>query len=122
MKKQEIDNEMDTSLIRDHVTQEEIEQRVQLQLDASNIADDPDYHKHVTNRLNYDMLEMMHHSGVPVIRHLCTPVFLIYGQRYYTISMALRPPELEYSSGLHQFHQTAIECLQKKKKLPQLPQ
>ena len=45
---------MDTSLIRDGVAQEEIEQRVQLHLDASNIADDPGYQDHVTNRLNYD--------------------------------------------------------------------
>ena len=32
------------------------------------------------------------------LRPLCTPVFLIYAQRYCTIYMALRPPELEQSS------------------------
>ena len=31
------------------------------------------------------------------LRPLCTPVFLIYAQRYCTIYMALRPPELESS-------------------------
>ena len=31
------------------------------------------------------LLEMMHHSGVPVI---CTPVSEIYAQRYYTIYIA----------------------------------
>ena len=32
------------------------------------------------------------------LRPLCTPVFLVYAQRYCTIYMALRPPELEQSS------------------------
>ena len=59
VKEQDIDNEMDTSLIRDDVTQKEIEQRVQLQLDASNAADDSDYQKHVTNRLHYNSNRML---------------------------------------------------------------
>ena len=59
VEEQEIDDEMDISLIRDGVAQEEMEQRVQLQLDASNIADDPDYQEHVTNKLNYDSNRML---------------------------------------------------------------
>ena len=57
VKEQEIDDEMNTSLIRDDVIQEEIDQRVQLQLDASDTADDPKYQEHVTNRLNYNSVE-----------------------------------------------------------------
>ena len=66
----------------------------------------------------YRLLEMMHHSGVPVIRHLCTPVFLIYAQRYCTIYMALRPPELEQSSlppsipsKVQVVHQARTHCI-----------
>ena len=57
------------------------------------------------------VLEMMHHSGVLVIRHLCTPVLLIYAQRYCTIYMALRPPELEQSSGLHQIPSLIVPAI-----------
>lgn len=59
VKEQEIDDEMDISLIRDGVAQEEIEQRVQLHLDASDIADDSDYQEHVINRLNYSSNRML---------------------------------------------------------------
>lgn len=48
-----------TSLIRDGVAQKKIEQCVQLQLDAFNIANDPDYQEHVINRLNYNSNRML---------------------------------------------------------------
>ena len=86
---------MDTSLIRDGVAQEEIEQRVQLQLNASTLLTTLTTRSTSPTGLAMTVLEMMHHSGVPVIRHLCTSVFLIHEQRYCTMYMALRPPELE---------------------------
>ena len=52
-------------------------------------------HIHSLNHL----LDMMHHSGVPVIRHLCTPVFLIYNMRsatvLYVVKRGLSTTELD---------------------------
>ena len=73
VEEQEIDDEMDTSLIRDGVAQEEMEQRVQLQLDASNIADDPDYQEHVTNKLNYDSNRMLEEEAAAAVREDSSP-------------------------------------------------
>ena len=73
VEEQELDDEMDTSLIRDGVAQEEMEQRVQLQLDASNIADDPDYQEHVTNKLNYDSNRMLEEEEAAAVREDSPP-------------------------------------------------
>ena len=73
VEEQEIDNKIDTSLIYNSVAQKDMEQRVQLQLDASNIADDPDYKEDVTFRLINDSNRMLADQEAAAAREDISP-------------------------------------------------